>query len=494
MQGFLLYSLLLLTAPLYFGANRPVPILLLELLALVLFFYCLRSGQFSEVGTKFKAFALALFLLPALQLIPLPLSLWAMMPGHDVYAQALSASASLVDHSFRPWSVVPSATENSWLALIPPLAVFLYTLSLPKDKIKPAVNIFIFIVVFEALLGLMQYGAGADSILRLPSSRVVADATGTYANRDHLAGLLEMALPLCIAMIFAAIVQRGSNRQHTRTLRQKLAMLAASHFNRAIIYFLITIVVLLGLIFTRSRTGNMLAMVVIFMAALAFSFRLGGKNAYGLIGVLGAVAAFLALEIGMVPILNRFVLEDPMADARWIFFDDTITATLHFLPFGSGAGTFVHVFPRFQSTAFSGVYVNNAHNDYLEWLMEGGLAALALLIVFTVFYVAKWLKLLRHQDWKTTQYIQVGAGIGVFAMMLHSFLDFNLHIPANQIYLAFLVGLFFIETRDSRAPAAIGLPLETEPEMLALSEAPAAPAPQVQKLSFITENKNPFAD
>lgn len=485
MQGFLLYSLLLLTAPLYFGANRPVPLLLLEILALVLVFYCLRNDTFSEVGNKFKVFVLALFLLPIVQLVPLPLGLWASMPGHDTYAQAFSATASAVNHSFRPWSIVPSATEYSWLALIPPLAVFLYTLTLPRDKIKTAVNLFIFVVIFEALLGLMQYGAGADSALRLPYDRIVADSVGTYANRDHLAGLLEMALPLCIAMIFAAIVQRGSNRQHTRTLRQKLAMLAASHFNRAIIYFLIAIVVLLGLIFTRSRTGNMLAMVVIFLAALAFSFRLGGKNAYGLIGVFSAAAAFLALEIGMVPILNRFILEDPMADARWILFDDTFSAALAFFPFGSGAGTFVHVFPRFQSTSFSGTYVNNAHNDYLEWLMEGGIIALALLIAFAVFYVIKWTKLLRQHDWKTTQFIQVGAGIGVFAMMLHSFLDFNLHIPANQIYFAFLAGLFFIESKENQAPANIELLAETLPEL---------PVPEVKKLSFITENKNPFAD
>lgn len=492
MKPFFIYGLILLTAPLYFAANLPVPILLLELLALVLVFYCLRTGQFLEVGIKFKAFALALFLLPAVQLIPLPLSLWAMMPGHDIYAQAFSATASMVDQSFRPWSINPSATEYSWLALIPPLAVFLYTLTLPSGKIKLAANLFLLIVVFEALLGLMQYGAGADSLLRLPAARLVADSVGTYANRDHLAGLLEMALPLCIAMVFAAIMQRSSNRQHTRTLRQKLAMLAASHFNRAIIYFLIAIVVLLGLIFTRSRTGNTLAMAVIFLAALAFSFRLGGKNAYGLIGVLAAVGAFLALEIGMVPVLNRFVLEDPMRDARWIFFDDTITAILNFFPFGSGAGTFVHVFPRFQSTAFSGVYVNNAHNDYLEWLMEGGFAALALLIAFVIFYASNWLKLLRLQDWKTTQYIQVGAGIGMFAMILHSFMDFNLHIPANQIYFAFLAGLFFIEPGESRAPALVSLPTEVDPEMLAAL--PQASAPQVQKLSFITDNKNPFAD
>lgn len=174
-----------------------------------------------------------------------------------------------------------------------------------------------------------------------------------------------------------------------------------------------------------------------------------------------------------------------MADARWILFDDKLSAALTFFPFGSGVGTFVHVFPRFQSTSFSGTYVNNAHNDYLEWLMEGGLVALVLLIAFAVFYVIKWAKLLRQHDWKTTQFIQVGAGIGVFAMILHSFLDFNLHIPANQIYFAFLAGLFFIESKEIHAPVNIELPVETLPEL---------PVAEVKKLSFITENKNPFAD
>ena len=199
-----------------------------------------------------------------------------------------------------------------------------------------------------------------------------------------------------------------------------------------------------GMVGGEGLTGVLLAMLGIFLCMLAFSRRLGGNNVYGLVGTFTAIGVGLAVEIGLAPVLDRFALKDPLSDGRWEIYTGTLQAVGAFFPLGSGAGTFQEVFPRFHP---SGLVVNNtinqAHNDYLEWLMEGGLLAAALMVVLLGVYCRQWFRVWARDAWSTFRFIQVGAGIAVLLMLLHGFTDFNLHIPANAIFFAFLAAVFF---------------------------------------------------
>lgn len=488
MRGFYLLVLVLVFAPLIKGGNRPIPLLILELLALVITGFLIASPDaLKRVPKSYLALLAAVFVLPLLHLIPLPFSIWGHLPGHASYAQALVDVNVGVNNNARAISFVPALTEYSWLAILPPIMVFLFTLSLSKEQLKTAVVVFLGMAAFQAILGLMQYGAGPDSILQINDSPHKAFALGTYMNRDHLAGFLEMALPLSLAMLTASIGHSHSARRHTRSLSQRLALMASTHLNQTAVYASVSIAILLGLIFTHSRTGNALAMLVILLSTVAFSTRLGGRNVYGVIGTFTAIALMLAIEIGMAPVLNRFIQQDPMQDGRWLIFNGTVTAIGEFFPLGSGMGTFNQVFPRFQDFSFNGAFVNRAHNDYLEWLMEGGIIAGILILLFLTLYLSRWIKVFKRGEWRTFNFIQIGAGIGLFAMILHTFVDFNLHITANQIYFAFLAALFFYQTGPATESDLISSPaVETKP-----AEMPAAP---VEKKSYIVKSTNPFAD
>lgn len=467
-----------------------MPLMILELMAIGLFYFLFKNlNAFEQIPSRYLWFVVCVFLLPVLQLIPIPFVIWESMPGYSLYARALADVTGTELNPFRAYSMVPAATEYAWLALLPSLVVFLFTLSLPKEQIKFAVSVFLGLVFFQAILGLMQYGGGAESILRFYSKVPSTSAVGTYTNRDHLAGLLEMALPLGLALLAASVGKSDTSRRHVRSLRQKLALLTATHLNKSIVYALLSIAILLGLIFTNSRTGNALAMVVIFVSAIAYSTRLGGRNVYGLIGSFTAIALVLALEIGMVPILNRFIQQDPLEDSRWIIFSDTIKAIGEFFPLGSGFGTFVPVYPRFQELYLDHKFINSAHNDYLQWIMEGGILAAILIFIFMLMYFSRWPKVWLRSEWKTLNFIQVGAGIGMLAMILHTFVDFNLHTTANQVYFAFLAGLFFYQLKPDDESATAAKAME-------YTQVPPAPSPEVvyEKKSFITQSSNPFSD
>jgi O-antigen ligase len=234
----------------------------------------------------------------------------------------------------------------------------------------------------------------------------------------------------------------------------------------------------MGLIFTRSRMGVSLAMVGILLCSLAFSRRLGGSNVYGLYGTVTAITLALAIEVGLAPVLDRFTLQDPLSDGRWSIFAGTLQAIGEFFPIGSGLGSFVEVFPRFHPADFiNGAVINRAHNDYLEWTMGGGLVVPALLAIMLVLYLRQWPRVWTREIWSTFRFLQTGAGIAMLLMLLHSLVDFNLHIPANGIFFAFLAAVFFHrypgekmprpspeQSRERHRESTIALPQGVPPE------------------------------
>ena len=441
---------LLIFAPLFWAGYPPLPLLGLELLALALLAWRFWSPPTAGLPLSRMAwgFLALLFLLPLTQLLPIPMTFWASLPGRAFYAEALH-QASVVGFGFewRAISLIPAATETAWLALLPPLAVFLAAVNLDSQRLFKLTLVFLGIAVVEALLGLIQYGDGPNSLFRLGNTLMGESASGTYINRNHLAGLLEMALPVSLALLAVTVgqgrPQHSSSSHRRRTFRQWLARFSVARLNQAALYGAVALAILLGLIFTRSRTGVGLAMLGILLATLTFSTRLGGRNVYGLIGTFTAIGISLASLIGLAPLWSRFTLQDPMEDGRWLIFDATVQAVGNFFPLGSGAGTFEDVLQRFHPADFPGVTINRAHNDYLEWLLEFGLIAALLIALWLAFYVRQWARVWKRGEWSSFRFAQAGAGIALLLMMLHSLVDFNLRTPANAVFTAFLAALFF---------------------------------------------------
>jgi len=458
----LVYGLaaLLVFAAVFLGTSGPLPLpmMTLEIVAVVLLLGLLLTwrvapgikevaggGSVQPLSRPLQVFVTLLFLVPLVQLVPVPDGWWTQLPGRAFYAEAMwLAGDSGNGFDWRALSLIPSATEAAWLALLAPLAVFLAAMRLDRERLLPLVMVFLGIATLEALLGLIQFGSAA----------VTDSALGTYRNRNHLAGLLEMALPMALALLAATVGHTRPPHAATRhgrrkpTFRQWLARFSVTRINQVAALGAVSLAILLGLIFTRSRAGVTLAMVGILLSTLMFSYRLGGRNTYGLIGTFTAAGIGVASLIGLAPVLSRFTYADPFEDGRWKIFDATVRAIGEFFPLGSGAGTFVEVLRRFHPASFPGVTINRAHNDYLEWLLEFGLIAGVLILVWLLFYVRQWGRVWKRGDWTIWRFAQAGAGIALLLMMLHTLVDYNLRTPANAVATAFVAAVFFHRTRS----------------------------------------------
>lgn len=440
-----LLGAILVFAPLIKGGNRPIPLLLLELAALALLVHAaLRPAFAGHLSRPMLAAIGLLAALPLLQIVPLPAFIWSLLPSRDFYVAALASAG--IESAPGTLSLIPRATEAAWLALLPPVAVFLTAVALPDDKLKTLVHVFIGMAVVQAIIGLAQFGTGSVMVF-WPAERPLDSGIGTYANHDHLAGLLEMALPPALALLAANIhggTHPGRRQLRRRGLRQRIGELFSHEFklNRAALLAAAALAILLGLVFSRSRTGVALGMLGILICALVFARRIGGERSAGLVTVFSVIGLALAVEVGLAPVLERFTDQSVVDDLRWSIFSGTIAGIGEFFPFGSGVGTFPEVFRRFQPGDVPR-FVNHAHNDYLEWLFESGLLAGALVAAFLVFYIRRWAQLWSREHWSQLRFAQIAAGIGVLLLGLHGLVDFNLHIPANAIYFAFLAGVFF---------------------------------------------------
>ena len=442
-------GLLLLAAPLHWAGVLPLTRMLLELGALpvlALVFWPVATGGGKPRLPAGLAVALVLLsLYPLPYLLPLPPGVWASLPGagREPYIQALALFPGL-GADWRAASASPALTEAYWLAFLPPLAAFLGVFYLHEPRRQDLARLAVGMAVLQSLLGLMQYKAASDSFLCFGAGICGTSAHGTYYNPDHLAGLLEMLLPVAVGLIGAHLGRADGALRYRASWRERLGFWMSWRGHAVALLAAGSIALLLGLVFTRSRSGIMITMLGILVCLVAFARRLGsgGGRASGVIGTVVVVTLGLAVDIGLAPVLGRFSLDDPLRDGRVLIYANALQGIGQFLPLGSGPGTFPEAFRQFQPPALGQHFVNHAHNDYLEWLFEGGLPGAVLAVWLLSAYLRQWLALAAAEGRHSFRFVQFGAGIGLLLLLLHSLSDFNWHIPANALYAALLAGIF----------------------------------------------------
>lgn len=417
---------------------------ILELIAIPVFLLTLTS----LIATPWKqsnrsaAWALllccAIALLPLLQLIPLPPWVWERLP----HRQDMIMVFGLVGRQ-PPWlpiSVAPNGTWLSALSLLPPLAVFLGVIQLNYRERRLMSLFFLAVGVVAAMVGLLQVAQGSSSPLRFFALTNQSEAVGFFANRNHFAALLYVLVMFASAWATEAAFTAGSWRDLRSLQSSSFAVLTAS--------LLVLIVVMAAETITRSRAGLGLMIIGMFGGiALPLSDRRRTAGAAAVKLMVGAVAVvtLLAVQFALYRILDSFAL-DPLEGARPIFAKNTITAAMAYMPFGSGFGTFMSIYPMFERAqdTLANTYANHAHNDFLEVWLEGGIGAVAILAGFLCWFVLR-LRAMWSRPARGMREIDVllgrAATVAIGLTIAHCFVDYPLRTDAMMAALAFCCAL-----------------------------------------------------
>ena len=243
---------------------------------------------------------------------------------------------------------------------------------------------------------------------------------GTYMNHDHYAGLMEMLTPLALVLSLSKLVHGGQ-----RILAGCGAVIMAG-----------------SLVLSLSRGG-----AISLFAELALLFWMTSKVQKAALArsrmlfLVAAILAFIAF-IGSPAMwrglghLHDVVRLDILKDSLRMFARKPI--------FGWGLGTFQNVYPAFRSF-YTVFFINAAHNDYVQVLVETGLVGFCCVAWFITIVYRNGLRFSRNGDREWLGVIRTASLVGCSGILVHSLLDFNLQVPANAalfyVFCALAAGL-----------------------------------------------------
>ena len=420
---------------------------------------------------------LAIAALPLMQLVPLPPWLWTELPNREQMVTVFGLLGRELPWS--PISVSPSATWVSVLSLLPPFAIFLGVIQLSYRERRVMNLIFVAVGIVAAFVGLAQVAQGPDSPLRFFAVTNESEAVGFFANRNHFAALLYSLLLFGAAWATNVAFTVGSWSERKNFETSTIATLTAC--------FLGLVILIVTESITRSRAGLALTIIAIAGAlALPLADRRrssGGVTPVRLILASASLAIVLAVQFALYRILDRFA-DDPLADSRVTFARNTIAAAKAYMPFGSGVGTFVSVYPTFElpQDAISNAFVNHAHDDLLEVWLEGGVISLCLIAAFATWFLLRSAKIW----WRVPDNIRAidlllarAATIVVPLIIAHCAVDYPLRTEAIMAVFAFSCALLI----EPLAPAWDEMTVESakarEQTMASVSRAAPARVPAV---------------
>jgi O-antigen ligase len=358
------------------------------------------------------------------QAIPLPLSLLDFFsPERAALTRSLSPILGAI--SAAPISVDPAAHILWFLTIAGCAAAFFLVRDLTfrlRNRVFFALLPLFAVAAFEALLGLLQIAGGAEQ------------AIGSYNSRDHYCCLLEITLPLAIAFGLVFFGRKNTQASLWPVLR-------------AIGCWFVATILVLGILFSLSRAGwiDSIASLLLLSILLLFPKAKSATWRFGILGGLVVVVVALFLVASPEAMLNRLVgTLTPDSKGRLYIWSQLMPLTREFRWFGTGLMGFDPVFLKYQDFV-NAKRVDFAHNDFLQYLIEMGIWGFVPLLISLGAIVwpvvrSAWSAGNSSPTFAEIRVLLAGCTAGLFALFLHSLVDFNLYVPANVFAFAWILG------------------------------------------------------
>ncbi len=315
-----------------------------------------------------------------------PSSLWAM--------------ALLTNYIIVFYLVIHSVNTRSWLRWI--------------------VYIIIGIAIFLAIFGMLKQ-SGVNPF----SWWTYSDATGrlnsTFGNANHLAGYMEMTIPLLLGLTLTGL------------RKDKL-------------FFTIILVVLLiaALLLSLSRGGWMAAFSsFVFMAAILMANRHFQVKKI-IITIVCVLIPVMFIALSSTSVIKRILTLEEKHDlssfsSRLKTWGGVVEMIQDYPLFGSGPGTFAVVYTQYHPPGYTRRSYF-AHNDYLHFISETGFPMAVVIVWVIIVFYRHGFKKMKNRS-RLVHGITLGAMSGITAILIHSISDFNLHIPANALLFTVLAAI-----------------------------------------------------
>ncbi|HEY2952499.1 MAG TPA: O-antigen ligase family protein, partial [Verrucomicrobiae bacterium] len=289
------------------------------------------------------------------------------------------------------------------------------------------------LVVAESIYGLWQFSTRSDTVLYMDrGTEYTGRASGTYICPNHLAGFLEMVLGLLLARV---ALRRARTRDIEGSTLQKVFIVYAA------------LMAIVGIIVSLSRGGWIATLAGLVLLMFWGEWRL--RQVWPRIAVaLVGIAALLLLTFKVDTVRERLAQSmdkngprrDLSLGGRTAVWNSTLAMIGEHPLLGTGPGTWKWYFPKHRDPQDQ-MEIDYAHQDVLHLISDYGFVGLALVSAIFVCFFWHVVRISRSENTSEQRSFAVGSGIAVASILVHSWLDFNLHIPANALLLVTIMGM-----------------------------------------------------
>lgn len=440
---FRLLTLLVVLSPLPLGSNRPIAWSILSVgvgLLLLLWAWYQVKGQ-STLALPWQLFRPGLFLM-------VPVLLWCVVQPLDVglpqtwrsplWLEAQATLPGLVPA--RSIALDPGQAATSTMRLLCYLGVFYISAQLGRDRVRARLGILAisFAGLVYASYGIAAHFAGNEYILWFRKWAYIGDLTSTFVNRNAYGAYAGIGLVCCMGLVL-----NGLSSQHGRG---RTYQVAENFAVRVVPFVAMALVLCTALLLSHSRAAmavTILALLVL-ISAMALTAKLKRKTAVLSFLALG-LTSFVIFLLAGDGIVERFAEHGVSDETRANLFRLTIVAIKDAPWTGHGYGSFPSIFPLYRDSSMPELELfNQAHNIYLELMLELGVPATLLFCAALVWVGGVCCRglLRRRRD-----YVYPAVALSVLVLLgTHGIVDFSAQMPAIAVTLAFLLGLGFAQS------------------------------------------------
>ena len=332
------------------------------------------------------------------------------------------------------------ASSDSLLLSIGLVLMALLTLLLARSSRRVLQVLFVLVIagLLQALYGSLMMLSGAEYGFFEPKEFGRGVATGTFINRNHYANLLVLSLSAGTGLLLAQMNLRGADNLRARVRGFLQAALGPKA--RLRIYMVIMVI---ALVLTRSRMGNSAFFAALTLVGFFALWRLRAPSRPLLVLMVSVLVIDILMVgtwFGVEQVVDRIQRSVQVEEEQWVMRDTNrrnanreSMEIIALAPLtGVGGGSFYTVYPAWRGDDQG--FMDHTHNDFLEFTIGYGLLGAALLGCFIVLCMQRAAQGLRDRDQPRRFGVSFAALMAMVAMLIHSTVDFSLHIPANAAW------------------------------------------------------------
>lgn len=374
------------------------------------------------------ALVLVLISIALLQSVPLPETVWPVLPGRG---RLLDGFHSLgVTLGPMPLSLDVEATLSTISYAFPPLFVMVICLRIGLRRLKSVIPWFVSIfAVSIVVLGMVQVIYGSESGLYFYENTNVDLPVGTFANVNHFASFLLISMPFTVFLLRDVLKSRQKSDAEIGKLVAICGMI---------------VMIIAGIVAAGSLAVYLLSVPAGMVALIAIRRQVRDQLS------MPARVAVIAVVLGTVSLvatsplvygLGAVDLSDGHL-SRINIWSITVEAIEDHWPAGTGIGTYPSVIPLYEDPNFvTSTYLTRAHNEYLQALLELGALGAGVIGFVLVWLSARiWGVWMTQGEGALVAFKKI-ASISVLAIVVHSIVDFPLRTPVIAVYFAMFIAV-----------------------------------------------------